>query len=199
MAKSENPGPSVRGESPARVFERQVWELWVSGATVAQIGETLGKAQSTVGAALDRARAYRAAIEDGDQIRQQRIARLMGQIVDLQRRLARPHPLLDRSGAVVYVEVPAPTEANPDAVRRVPAEDDAVAVQIHNAIRQLDVQLGKVTGTDAATRWEIMPGRDGGVEVRESKVVSLKERAAQVRLLPRPEAIDVSSSEPKEA
>lgn len=169
-----------------------MWELWTRGATLVQIGEQLGRPKTTVEAALERARVYRAALDEVEPVRQQLLAGFWAQALDLERRVAEPHPLLDRKGDVVYVEVPHPED--PDMVRRVAAEDHLVARALHGELRQVKREIARLVGTDAATKWEITaPG--GRVEIREARVVDLKARAAQIRLMPRPPAIDVTSHE----
>lgn len=182
-------GANRRPPAEARVFERQVWELWVRGATPQQIAEQTGRSLKNVQDGLARAREYRAAMDDVEPIRQQRLAGLMQQRLDVERQLAAPQPLLDRAGRVLM----RTREKDDGTTEQVPIIDQVAFATLQRTLIAIDKQVAALTGSDAAKRFEVVVGAPDEMEER-ALIGELKERAAQIRLAPRREAITVEST-----
>lgn len=198
-----------RALTVSRAKERRAYELWLRGATPAQIagnlwtdGKPMYESESGARAAIERAAAYMGPIGDTELLREQMLASLMADLVECNRILARRHPVLDRQQRVVMLPVPT-GEVDPQTgeplTRMEPADDDGIKVRVMAQKNRIWDQIARLQGTYAAAKFEFT-GRDGGPIELEERRSKLLDRAAHIRLLPSAgEIIETTAEDVKEA
>ena len=171
--------------TPSRAKERRAYDLWVRGATPAQIAQTVFEGAPMYGSeggareAIERAASYMAPLGETELVRDQMLASLMADLVECNRIMGRRHPVLGRDGQPVRVPV-----VQPDGSSQLEAlDDDDVRIRTMAQKGRIWDQIARLQGVYAAAKFEFA-GKDGGPIELEDRRARLLERSQRIRLLP---------------